>query len=595
MGIPGLYSKWIRKHNRRIRIIKREVPEIVSSLSFDMNGVFHRAAQMTYSYGSYEDLNKQKLLAHANQELLKVALFENIGNILLKAIVAINPINLLVLAVDGVAPVAKMDQQRKRRYIASKLPDSIFDKNQFTPGTELMFELDNYIRQWIDKNRNQLPTKVIYSPHTVSGEGEHKIFTYIRQGMYHDTNEIGSHVIYGLDADLIMLSVLSPLNEIYLMREDQKDIINIDALKAVIKQMNIDPQTFVILSFLIGNDFLPQQPSLEDLGYAFDKIISTCSNLRLSKDDNIDWSEFRKFIRRVVATEEKLLNREINRMVKYPSSILQNSTKQTVIVTNGQRQTVRTLDIDKFTDDWNHYTLDPKADSEVAKKLGISSLFYSEQRLKQMVFDYLNSLNWVFNYYLHGNKVDPLWLYSHHYTPLFRVIDMFIDEFTPNMIQMMGIMYNPVHQLLTVLPRSEHYLVPVEAQGLMQENSPLIDMYPDDFYIDYNGKNNEHTGVVLLPHTNINRIISDVSFLTVWSEERAKLFTEGHDYESVVETKKKIEIPITIPKSNNRTIEPQLKLESTDILWKAKDLSAGEEIKNIINYSPGIVIKLFNE
>jgi len=478
-----------------------------------------------------------------------------------------------------------------------------------------MFEVDAYIKQWIEINRSQLPDKVIYSPHTVSGEGEHKIFTYMRQGEYNtrinreeykDTSlegenyvYSGAHVIYGLDADIIMLSVIAPLKQIYLMRESERDIVNIDSLRALIKHLEIDNETFVILSFLIGNDFIPKQPSLEDLGRAFDEIISATKGMKLSDNGNINWNEFKKFIDVIVKVEEKLLNMEVNRKVKYMSNELQKASSQVSIIQNGERKVITTLNMEKFTEVWNHYILDPKADSEVAKKLGITSFFFTEDRLKNMVFDYLNMLNWIFNYYMQGVRVDPMRLYHHHYTPLFRVIKQYIDEFVPDIIPLLDIPYNPVHQLLAVLPRNEILLIPVEAQHLMLENSPLIDMYPDDFYIDYNGKNNEHTGIALLPHINIIRIMNEVSLTTSWKQERADKFTKGHDYKSVRKITKRYSMKeienaieaITQGKSNV-IIQGGTKLEPTDIVWKAKDLTAPDELSKVINYKPGIVVKL---
>ncbi|CAB4403461.1 unnamed protein product [Rhizophagus irregularis] len=103
--------------------------------------------------------------------------------------------NVLYLAIDGVAPRAKMNQQRSR-YRQSidqdvKLKKS-FDSNCITPGTFFMA---------------RLALKVILSDASVPGEGEHKIMDFIRAqraSPYHDPNT--RHVIYGLDADLIMLS-----------------------------------------------------------------------------------------------------------------------------------------------------------------------------------------------------------------------------------------------------------------------------------------------------------------------------------------------------------------------------------------------------
>ena len=59
--------------------------------------------------------------------------------------------------------------------------------------------------------------EVVFSSHSVPGEGEHKILSYIKKNC-NDTNDTNI-VVYGLDADLIMLSLVSNINNVYLMRE----------------------------------------------------------------------------------------------------------------------------------------------------------------------------------------------------------------------------------------------------------------------------------------------------------------------------------------------------------------------------------------
>ena len=625
MGIPGLYAKWIRRHDKRQsyaghknikteHIITRRVPKIVSSLSVDMNGLFHSAAQMTYAYGNYENIDRQKILQGIDPIQLKYELFSNIGNLLLKAVIDVNPTDLLVIAVDGIAPVAKMDQQRKRRFIAAKQEGKLFDKNLFTPGTQLMFELDVYLRNWIETNRYQLPPHVIYSSHMVPGEGEHKIFQFMREGKYNirpnryelrktslesETYiEQGAHVIYGLDADLIMLSVLAPLNKIFLKRENLEDIIIIDNLKRLIDREKIDKETFVILSFLIGNDFLPHQPALEDVGHAFDEIITVCSNIKLHENGNISWENFKKFLDLVIPIETKLLVRESKRMIKYPSKILLDSIVDIPIIQNNKREIKRAINIDKFTNDWNNYILSPRGDARVAQKLGITDMFYSEERLKKLCFDYLDSLNWTFNYYKHGlSGIDPLWFYAHHYTPLFRTIKQYIDEYIPTkLIPLSSMPYNPIHQLLAILPRSAKYMVPVNANFLMDIDSPIIDMYPDDFIIDFSGKNAEYSAVSLLPHVNILRIIWVVEVLTSWTPEQVELYTSNTNIENIRKDIKRY-VYRPRPRIEKKIEKPEIEMRlprmiSTSLDYEEPEISGIPEIEINDNYKPLNVVLL---
>ena len=95
----------------------------------------------------------------------------------------------------------------------------IWDTNQITPGTNFMNQLNTFL-----KNKcKDLPIPYIISDSNEPGEGEHKIMKYID-----NLPQSSNSVIYGLDADLIMLSMLRKSN-IYLLRERTEfNIENLD-------------------------------------------------------------------------------------------------------------------------------------------------------------------------------------------------------------------------------------------------------------------------------------------------------------------------------------------------------------------------------
>ena len=126
----------------------------------------------------------------------------------------------MFIAFDGVAPVAKLEQQRNRRYkswfekqLYNKLSEeeskekTISENNwntvSITPGTKFMANLGKGVRVYF-KNKSKFSLEeIIVSPSDEAGEGEHKIYEYIRNNpRYHDET---TTAIYGLDADLIML------------------------------------------------------------------------------------------------------------------------------------------------------------------------------------------------------------------------------------------------------------------------------------------------------------------------------------------------------------------------------------------------------
>ena len=157
---------------------------------------------------------------------------------------------------DGVAPRAKMNQQRSRRFrsvqeakekeeekqallelmkrqskgplmveTAEAVVKKAFDSNSITPGTPFMDILAASLRYWCAYKLNTDPAwakiKVIISDATVPGEGEHKIMDFVRSQRSspdHDPNT--RHVIYGLDADLIMLGLATHEPHFRVLRED---------------------------------------------------------------------------------------------------------------------------------------------------------------------------------------------------------------------------------------------------------------------------------------------------------------------------------------------------------------------------------------
>ena len=184
MGVPGFFA-WLLKNNIHNNIVLNKIDKI-DNLYFDANCLFHpKCFDILKLYQNEKNIEK-----------LEKLMMDRIVKYIDYIIKYVNPTELIYIAVDGVAPVAKINQQRKRRYksVIDKTYQNILnekyniEKNDIwsniviTPGTEFMIKLDEHLNKYIKKYKN---IKLIYSSYKECGEGEHKIIRYIKDGRAH--------------------------------------------------------------------------------------------------------------------------------------------------------------------------------------------------------------------------------------------------------------------------------------------------------------------------------------------------------------------------------------------------------------------------
>jgi 5'-3' exoribonuclease 1 len=202
MGIPSYFSHIIRNYKQIINNLAYfKNGESLNNLFLDSNSIVYDAIHsFTVDTNELKSDDFENLLIDKVIEKIKFY------------IELVKPNKSIYIAFDGVAPFAKMEQQRTRRYKTSYMSKLNFatekkiqwDTSSITPGTPFMNHLSNRI-QYAFKHQELKygVNKIIVSGSNEAGEGEHKITEFMRT--FGDKSE--TVALYGLDADLIMLSM----------------------------------------------------------------------------------------------------------------------------------------------------------------------------------------------------------------------------------------------------------------------------------------------------------------------------------------------------------------------------------------------------
>jgi 5'-3' exonuclease len=529
MGIFQFYS-WFRKSFTKDiyklqKNINIELDIEIDNLLIDMNGLFHTSAQKIYKYGSYKP--SYDILIKENNKNNQLV-FQDICEKIEELLIVVNPAKKLILCVDGVCVFAKINQQRKRRYksaIEREENDKSFDSNNITPGTQFMDHLSKYIDWFIRKRISENPLwqniEIIYSSCSVPSEGEQKILSWIRK--FGNRNE--TFCIHALDADLIMLSLLTHFPKFYVLRDDYYDksnkylLLNIGSVREQLIEMmrwekdkeiendfHFDKECvindFVFLMYFCGNDFLPNIPSLEIIEGGVDVIIQISKNvgrthghITRKRSGNIIFckTSLKQFLSIISDMEKDLLEQKYkNRSRYFPDAILDKSASYNVELEKYE------IDIEKFREIYNE------------------TRFNNEQELKNACMMYLSGMQWILRYYTR-DVPSWKWFYPFHYGPSATTLIKYIDEFEfPRFIR--GVPLNPLQQLLCVLPIKSSKLLPTPLDTLL--STKLKKYNPDDVEIDLSGKSQEYMGIVKLPFMDISEMKKSYEELIEKVDER---------------------------------------------------------------------------
>lgn len=562
MGIPSYFSKVVKAYRHILKDLK--YLSHVNNLYMDCNSLIYDAVKNnpTYDKGKSAEYEKELIRMVCS----KIDYYVSV----------LNPQSRVFIAFDGVAPVAKLSQQRDRRYkswYTAQIQRDIegagykeaWNTSAITPGTNFMRRLNEEVVEYFDKkmhnnsNNRGSTLEYIISSSSEPGEGEHKIFDYMRTyPEYHNSLDTVT-LVYGLDADLIMLTLnhLHITKNLYLFRETPEFIKSVDSTldantdylldipelaASIVKYIHNVGDTpdiktkdttdtnritdYILMCFLLGNDFMPHFPALNIRTVGIDILLNVYretlgkTNKYLTEGDKIVWKNVHEFIEHIAKQEDTLLteehkkrdkfarrfgdsggggggggnnngnnmrdnrfernafNRDINKNQKNDKKVLDDTEEvlgegvdiqqmEDLLMLPMKERSVEKY-INPYAKDWEYRYYKALFDIEI-----------TDERRKQICVNYLEGLEWTFHYYMAG-CIDWKWCYNYHYAPLFKDLVKYIPHMDTQFLKHKE--KDPIEdlvQLCYVLPKQNLNLLPVEVNIVLLQR--LGHLYGDDY------------------------------------------------------------------------------------------------------------------
>jgi 5'-3' exonuclease len=419
-------------------------------------------------------------------------------------------------------------------------------------------------------NNKKLKIQYIYSSYHTSGEGEHKILQDIKTRK--EENE--TYVIYGLDADLIFLSLATQKNNIYLLREDTEfgnkstiqtnddtyDILNdvgeqltyvsIDELKKCISdniteiirlkseasQLQYDGGSannfindFILLCYFLGNDFIPNLPASdiknEGLNLIIDVYAEVClftnANLINNFKDNLEINTI--FLDMILEKLSKYEDYYFKvKLPKYKDYVAkrrcQSSDPYEVDIWN--LENLRNMNIDdpiKLGSD------KPESWKFRYYEHYFNSSEYQRDTIDSVCKEYINGLVWTMKYYF-DKCASWNWQYPYVTAPFVSDLYEYVKRININDVKFnLSEPLNPCVQLLAVLPSVKNGLLPNKYREFVTSSaSPIIDLYPNEFTVDMIGKDSFFKCQPIIPIADIDRIKAVIKNIELSKEEKER-------------------------------------------------------------------------
>ncbi len=511
MGIPSFYKHIIESITGVTSKIRHAPPQF---FGLDLNCAIYHCVKKVQRITPYNPAQQTKWEADVISYVM--AYIKQMRGI-------VNPTETLYIAVDGVAPMAKIKQQRMRRFKSAAAaetearikaeaegrlyePQPRWDTNAITPGTQFMSNLATALRAYAKAD-----PKVIVSPADIPGEGEQKLVEYLREHKPADA------VIYGLDADLIILALWTSHTQntnIDLFREDVEFsggvkenafgeeeylYMNIKHLAAAVYNQYTAPspiqptqnefiQDFVGLINLLGNDFVPHGMALKIRAGGISILLEQYMKLprpivqqsSTTKQWEYNHAALKAYFEWLAAQEPDLICEGIRK--KFSARVGSTPSREPV---------------DQALARYNDSPVEWKAERDMVQYVRVPGYDVPQIKLKPIVWNqvyetqalwgadptlnvktYLESLSWTLAYYS-GAPIDMYWYYPWLLPPLTsRIVEYLATNSVPDAPATKQPQLTPTEQLAMVLPESSFALLPKELQALPK-------LYPYAFPVDW--------------------------------------------------------------------------------------------------------------
>jgi 5'-3' exoribonuclease 2 len=402
---------------------------------------------------------------------------------------------------DGVVCAAKRRQQRLRRFkgpwiaaaesavkaqagdTAAAASRSGWDQNALTPGTAFMAQLGTVLTREGARIAAREGIQVVVSTTAEPGEGEHKLLRAMRAL----TPAPRSCVIYGLDADLILLAMLLGTDtgaEVHLMREAQEFEVGgrgAEGAPAEWRCLSVRELTRVLLPAgagaahvrdfvcgmsLLGNDFLPRSltKTVRDDGIpaliaTLDHEVWTRGLHLVGRDGTVQRDALAAIVGAWAATEDTdllMAARDAARAATRPAGIADSPAE--TAVREWSAQPARWAAVTRLL------ITEGRPDG-LARRLAI----YGAWRPGSAA-NYCAGVAWVWDYYS-GRPVDQGWVFEEHLPPLWTDVVAWLrgtdspvvlappiehPEPLPEWLHLLAVL--PMDSLRRLLPVTKHTL-----------------------------------------------------------------------------------------------------------------------------------------